>query len=111
MEKYFKRRYENCKVNIQKKKVINEVVGFLNETCQYYVQRLGRKKVRLDERTTFEFNDKHTDGTVVNKEDIPGPEDTGNVNLLIIFADMLLEKVMGGRNKELKIIARKYDKR
>lgn len=112
MENYFRKRYENwAKFDIQRRKVIIEMVGFVNETCQYYVQRLKKRTIKMDKNTSFQFNNKNTDGTVYAENDVPKVENTKAVDLLIIFADALLKSTLNGKNDELKIIAKKYDKR
>ncbi len=112
MENYFQRRYENwARFDIQKRKVINEMIGLVNEIGQYYVQRLKRFEIKLDNGTSFVFNSKMTDGTVYEEKNIPKVDNTKSVNMLILLADAFLGSVLEGKNKELKIIAKKYDKR
>ena len=112
MENYFRKRYENwAKFDIQRRKVIVEMVGFVNETCQYYVQRLKKRTIKMGKNVSFQFNNKDTDGTVYAKENIPEVKNTTGVNTLILLADALLGSTLNGKNDELKIIAKKYDKR
>ena len=111
MENYFRKRYEDwAKFDIQRRKVIIEMVGFVNETCQYYVQRLKKRTIEIDKNTSFQFN-KNTDGTMYTENNVPKVENTKAVDLLIIIADALLGSTLNGKNEELKIIAKKYDKR
>ena len=112
MENYFRKRYEDwAKFDRQRRKVIIEMVGFVNETCQYYVQRLKKKTIKMDKNVSFQFNNKDTDGTVYEKENIPEVKNTAGVNTIILLADALLGSTLNGKNNELKIIAKKYDKR
>ena len=112
MENYFRKRYEDwAKFDIQRRTVIIEMVGFVNETCQYYVQRLNKRTIKMDKYVSFQFNNKDTDGTVYEKENIPEVKNTAGVNTLILLADALLGSTLNGKNNELKIIAKKYDKR
>ena len=112
MENYFRKRYENwAKFDIQRRKVIDEMVGFMNEACQYYVQRLGKKTIKLNKKVTLTFNSPLTDGTVYTEKDTPKVGDTQKVYVLISLSDLFLESISEGKNEELKIIAKKYDKR
>ena len=65
----------------------------------------------MDKNTSFQFNNKGTDGTVYAEKDIPEVKNTVGVDTLILLADALLKSTLNGKNDELKIIAKKYDKR
>jgi hypothetical protein len=52
-----------------------------------------------------------TDGTVYTEKDTPKVGDTQKVYVLISLSDLFLENISEGKNEELKIIAKKYDKR